>query len=144
MRLLRCYVFSTLLYGMKAWDLKKKDMNSLETFEIWANRIIINWTVEDYLPRSLKKNGKVKIILVKTIKLRMLEYFDYVIRGVNYNSLQIILEGNIFGKTTSGRRRISWIENLENSYKSSTSEFFRSAKSRTEIAIMTTNLLRGG
>lgn len=34
MRLLRCYVFSTLLHGMKAWTFEKKDMHSLEAFEM--------------------------------------------------------------------------------------------------------------
>uniref|UniRef100_A0A8D8V3E1 Craniofacial development protein 2 n=1 Tax=Cacopsylla melanoneura TaxID=428564 RepID=A0A8D8V3E1_9HEMI len=41
-RMLKCYVFSTLLYGMEAWTLKKADILKLEAFEMWCNRRILN------------------------------------------------------------------------------------------------------
>lgn len=106
MRLLRCYVFSTLLYGMEAWTLKKKDMNRLEAFEMWAYRRIlrISWVSRITNQEVLRRMGKEKE-LIKTIKRRKLQYLGHVIRGVNYNILQIILEGKICGKRMRGRRR---------------------------------------
>lgn len=66
------------VYGMKAWALKKKDMNS-QTLLKFGRTVQKNnqnqLEVEGYQPRCLKKNGKVKIIS-KTIKLRKIEYLD--------------------------------------------------------------------
>ena len=45
-RLLRCFVFSILLYGVESWTLTEATTNKLETFEMWLYRIIlsISWT----------------------------------------------------------------------------------------------------
>jgi len=40
-RLLRCYVFSTLLYGVKTWTLTKGTSNKLDAFELWLYRRIL-------------------------------------------------------------------------------------------------------
>jgi hypothetical protein len=40
-RLLRCYVFSTLLYGAETWTLTKATSNKLEAFELWLYRRIL-------------------------------------------------------------------------------------------------------
>lgn len=52
--------------------------------------------------------------LVETVKVMKLQYFNHVIRGVNYNIFQIIREGNVFGKITRGGIRLSRIDNLKN------------------------------
>lgn len=46
-------------------------------------------------------------------------------------------------RRTRRKRRKSWIDNLKNWYKSWTSEVYRSAKSRSEIATIIANLYRG-
>ena len=38
MRMLRWYVFSTLLYGVEAWTLKKNHIDKLQAFEMWCYR----------------------------------------------------------------------------------------------------------
>ena len=38
MRMLRCYVFSTLLYGFEAWIIKKNHIDKLQAFEMWCYR----------------------------------------------------------------------------------------------------------
>lgn len=45
-RMLQCYIFSTLLYGMEAWTLKKLDIKKIEAFEMWCYRRVLNipWT----------------------------------------------------------------------------------------------------
>ncbi|CAG9841161.1 unnamed protein product [Diabrotica balteata] len=45
LRMLRCYVFSTLLYGLEAWTLKQVHLNKLAAFEFWCYRRIlrISW-----------------------------------------------------------------------------------------------------
>lgn len=36
MKMLSCYVFSALLYGVEAWILKKDHMDKLQAFEMWC------------------------------------------------------------------------------------------------------------
>lgn len=36
--MLKCYVFSVFLYGVKSWTLNKQCLNRLEAFEIWEYR----------------------------------------------------------------------------------------------------------
>ena len=44
-RVLKCYVWSTLLYGCEAWTLSSVVMKTLEVFEIWLYRkmLRISW-----------------------------------------------------------------------------------------------------
>ena len=56
MRLLRCYVFSVLFYGVEYWTLTEATIKELETFEMWLYRRIlsISWTAQ-YVLRKMKK-----------------------------------------------------------------------------------------
>ncbi|CAG9836785.1 unnamed protein product [Diabrotica balteata] len=40
-RLLRCYVFTVLLYGVESWTLTEASMGKLEAFEMWSYRWIL-------------------------------------------------------------------------------------------------------
>ncbi|CAG9834953.1 unnamed protein product [Diabrotica balteata] len=40
-RLLKCYVYSVLLYGVKMWKLKAKTLSTLQAFELWLYMIIL-------------------------------------------------------------------------------------------------------
>lgn len=44
---------------------------------------------------------------MKLLKIMELHYLGHAIRKVNYNDLQIIVEGTIFGKRMRERRMIS-------------------------------------
>ncbi|CAG9835805.1 unnamed protein product [Diabrotica balteata] len=43
--LIRCFVFSTLLYGVEAWTLSKASLRKLEALEMWCYKHIlrISW-----------------------------------------------------------------------------------------------------
>jgi hypothetical protein len=43
--LVKCYIWSTALYGAETWTLQKVDQKSLESFEMWCwRRMEISWT----------------------------------------------------------------------------------------------------
>uniref|UniRef100_A0A8D9AT98 Craniofacial development protein 2 n=1 Tax=Cacopsylla melanoneura TaxID=428564 RepID=A0A8D9AT98_9HEMI len=46
MRLIKCYIYSILLYGVESWTLNEKHIKKLEAFEMWTYRRIlrISWT----------------------------------------------------------------------------------------------------
>lgn len=67
--MLRCYVFSMLLYGMKTYTLKKVNSNRLEVFEMCAYRRILKVHRIDKLSSTkvLKRIEKEKQTLSKTV-----------------------------------------------------------------------------
>jgi hypothetical protein len=45
-KLVKCYIWSTALYGAETWTLRKLDQKYLESFEMWCWRRMekISWT----------------------------------------------------------------------------------------------------
>uniref|UniRef100_A0A8D8S265 Reverse transcriptase domain-containing protein n=1 Tax=Cacopsylla melanoneura TaxID=428564 RepID=A0A8D8S265_9HEMI len=45
-RLLKCYVYSVLLYGVETWTMKNETEKKLEAFELWLYRRMLrrSWT----------------------------------------------------------------------------------------------------
>ena len=109
-RIARCYVFSTLLYGMEAWTLNATTVKKLESFEIWVYRRIlkISWT-EHVTNNEVMRRVNKELEIVETIKTRKLQYLGHFMRGDRYTMLQLIIQGKIQGKRSVGRRRISWL-----------------------------------
>uniref|UniRef100_A0A8D9EQ38 Craniofacial development protein 2 n=1 Tax=Cacopsylla melanoneura TaxID=428564 RepID=A0A8D9EQ38_9HEMI len=108
-RLLRCYVFSVLLYGVETWTLTKDTSNRLEAFELWLYRRIlkISWTQKVTNVTVLQRMKKTKELL-NTVKCRKLQYLGHIMRNpARYELLQLILQGKIDSKREPGRRRIS-------------------------------------
>lgn len=107
-RMLKCYVLSILLYRVDVWTLKEADLKKIETFEMWWYRRILNISWVDHVTNLevLRRIGKDKKIL-KTVKIRKLEYFGHMMRGQKYQILQLILEGKLCGERSRGRPRIS-------------------------------------
>ncbi|CAG9830832.1 unnamed protein product [Diabrotica balteata] len=75
MRLLRCYVFTMLLYGVESWTLTEASMGKLEAFEMWCYRRIlrISWVDRVTNIEVLRRMDKTCEI-ISTVKQRKLEY----------------------------------------------------------------------
>uniref|UniRef100_A0A8D8SN59 Craniofacial development protein 2 n=1 Tax=Cacopsylla melanoneura TaxID=428564 RepID=A0A8D8SN59_9HEMI len=75
MRLVRCYIFSILLYGVESWTVTATLLKKIEAFEMWVYRRLlkVSWvdrvTNVEILQR-LNKNTEV----VRSIKTKKLEY----------------------------------------------------------------------
>lgn len=143
-RLLRCYVFTVLLYGMETWTLHKTTIDKLEAFEMWVYRRIlrISWVDKVTNMEVLRRMGKEKEIL-QTIQVRKIQYLGHIMRNSKYQLLQVIMQGKIQGRRSRGRRRTSWLKNLRDWCNCSSIELFRAAASRVKTAILISNLLRG-
>lgn len=115
LRYLRCYIWSTLLYGVEAWTLKSTSINKLESFEMWCYRRILKipWTDRVTNNEVLYRLGKERELL-STIKKRKVAYFGHILRNEKYEILQLIIEGKIEGRRGAGRKEISWIQNIQN------------------------------
>uniref|UniRef100_A0A8D8SH15 Craniofacial development protein 2 n=1 Tax=Cacopsylla melanoneura TaxID=428564 RepID=A0A8D8SH15_9HEMI len=112
-RLLRCYIFSVLLYGVESWTLNEDTIKKLNAFEMWLYRRILKipWTARvrnEEVLRRMKKD----LEIMNTIKVRKLQYLGHIMRNESrYTLLQSIMQGKIFGKRGPGRRRTSWLKN---------------------------------
>ena len=96
LRLVRCYVFTVMLYGMEAWTLTEATTNKVQAFEIRVYRKILRicWmdkVTNDEVLRRIKKN----IELINTIKIRKLSYFGNIIRNPKYQFLQLVIQRKI-------------------------------------------------
>lgn len=133
-RMLKCYIFSILLYGMEAWTLKSENIKNIEAFEMWCYRrmLRIPWVDKVSNEEVLRRMNKAKEIS-NTIKRRKLEYLGHVLRGDRYNILKLIIQGKIKGKRTIGRRRISWLRNLREWFGCTSAELFRRAIDKVRV-----------
>ncbi|KAL0860165.1 hypothetical protein ABMA27_010472 [Loxostege sticticalis] len=141
LRIVRCPVFSVLLYGVETWTLTQHITKKLEAFEMWVYRRILKIPWSDRVTNIEVLNRlKKKTELINTIKRRKLSYFGHVMRNDKYRMLQLVIQGKIAGKRSVGRRRHSWLKNLREWFGCSTTSLFRAAASKVKIALMLSNL----
>ena len=110
LRLLQCYVWSTLLYGAETWTLRKKNIKQLEAFEMWAYRRIgkISW-IEKRKNEEVLEMLCIKRSIMENIKKQRLLYLGHVKR---HNSImKQTLEGISYGSRARGRPRRTWMDN---------------------------------
>lgn len=140
-RMLRCYIFTTLLYGIEAATLTKIMMRKINAFEMWLYRRILRISYVDRITNIevLQRLGK-ETELNTEIKIRKLQYLGHVMRGDKYQLLQVIMQGKIIGKRSVGRRRMSWLRNLREWFNCSSDQLFRKAVNRLQIIMMVANL----
>ena len=111
LRFIKCYVWSTLLYGVETWTISKMSQQRLEAFEMWTLRrmLRISWTRRITNEEVIRIAGT-KRSLLETVKKRKLSFFGHVMR---HDSLQRdLLEGMVEGKRGRGRPRLQWSDNI--------------------------------
>lgn len=141
-RLLRCYIFSILFYGMESWTLTEATERRLEAFEMWLYRRIlrISW-MDKVTNKSVLERMNKSLEVMNTIKKRKLEYLGHIMRNDNkYGLLKSVLQGKVYGKRGPGRRRISWLKNLRTWFSKTTTELFRAAVNKVIISRMIANI----
>ena len=113
-RLLHCYVYSVLLYGVETWTLNKNTEKKLEASELWLYRCILRipW-IKKVTNLEVMRRMNTTPQLIKIVKCRQLQYLGHIMRNTKrYDLLQKILQGKINSKRGPGRRRISWFDNI--------------------------------
>lgn len=144
-KLLKCYIFSILLYGVESWTLNKKLIKKIEACEMWLYRRVlrISWTEHTTNEEVLKRMKKDKE-LVKIVKVRKLQYLGHIMRNESkYSLLQLIIQGKIDSRRGPGRRRISWLHNLRKWTGKTSTELFRIAVNKVKLAILVANIRNG-
>jgi hypothetical protein len=128
-RVLKCYVWSTLLYGCETWTISGAMVKKLEAVETWFYRrmLRISWTdkvrTEDVYGRlSVKKS------LVDTIVKRQLSFLGHVVRKDCVENL--VVTGFIDGKRARGRQRETFLTYLSKRMNIAPIELLRLARKK--------------
>ena len=111
LRLFKCYVWSTLLYGVESWTVSKTSKKRLNAFEMWSLRRMmrVSWMRRLSNENVLKLAG-VKRELFRVVQNRKLCYFDHMMR--NENIQRNLIEGMVQGKRGRETPRIQWCHNV--------------------------------
>lgn len=141
-RLVRCYVFSVLLYGVESWTLTEAALKKLQAFEMWVYRRMLKISWMDHVRNEdvMRRMNK-DLEVVPNIKIRKLQYFGHVMRHPEkYGTLHLIMQGKINSKRGPGRRRTLWLGNLGQWFGKTSTELFRAAVNKIIIANMIANV----
>jgi len=140
-RLARCYVWSSLLYGVETWTISNSSLQRIEAFEMWMLRRMLNisWSERKSNKEVLALSNS-KRTLLSTVKGRKLRYFGHLIRRDGLQRL--LLEGKFNGRRGRGRPRATWADNIKDWTHLSYTECVRNAQCRETWRSMIVNLLR--
>ena len=86
-RMIKCYVWSVLLYGVETWTLKATSINKIEAFEMWTLRrmLSVSWVDRVRNEDILQRAGLVERELFENIKKRKTGYLGHILRGERYH-----------------------------------------------------------
>lgn len=144
LRMVKCYIYSILLYGAESWTLTKQMEKKIEAFEMYIFRRIlrISWT-DKVRNETVLQRMNTERELLHIVQRRKMEYLGHVMRGEKYELFKLILNGNIEGRRSAGRRKLSWMADLRRWFGKSTQEILGAAVSKISIIRMIANLQRG-
>ena len=108
---MKCFVWSTFLYGCKTWTVKKNMLKKIEAFEMWCLRRMmrIPWTARVTNEEVLRRAGVTRV-LVNEITRRQLKFVGHVMRErkMEFDCMM----GRIEGKRARGRQRKTFMDCL--------------------------------
>ena len=109
-RLLKCYIWSVLLYGCESWTISKVMEQKLMAAEMWFWRRMmrISWTDKLNNEAVLEKVG-VERQLLNTIRRRQWNFVGHVLRREGEIEKNI-LEAEMGGKRARGRQRLKMLD----------------------------------
>ena len=111
LRLLKCFIWSVLLYGCEAWTLDMKLRRRLEAVEMWFLRRMLRvpWTARLTNERVMEMAG-VRRALLGAVRARQLKFLGHILR---HECLEKeVLLGKIEGRRARGRQRIKFASSL--------------------------------
>ena len=111
MRVLKCYVWATLLYGCETWTVKKKMEEKIEAAEMWFLRRMLRvpWTAR-ISNEEVMRRVDVERNLLKTLRRTQLRFMGHIMRtdGLEKDCLL----GRVEGRRSRGRQRVKYLDAL--------------------------------
>ena len=111
-RLLKCYVWSTLLYGCETWTVSKTMEAHLQAAEMWFYRRMLKVSWVEKVPNvEVLRHAGVQQDLVLKIIHRQISFIGHVLGKGQLE--EVALTGRVEGKRARGRQRgtlLGWLE----------------------------------
>lgn len=109
LRLLKCYVWSVMLYGSESWTISKNMQARLEAAEMWCLRRMmkIPWMKKVSNQDVLRKAGTGRELL-STVMKRQSSFLGHVLRKEKMEHL--VLTGKIEGRRARGCQRLTFLD----------------------------------
>ena len=140
-RVIKAYVWATLLYGCESWTISKEMERRLEAFEMWCYRRMmrVSWT-ERRTNQSILDEIQRSRELMKNIRKRQLGFLGHVLRREELENLS--LTGRIDGQRGRGRPRVKYMDGLRKAIggRFSTGEIIQMSRDRERWKSMTANV----
>ena len=135
LRLLKCYIWSVLLYGAESWTISKTMQDRLQAAEMWFVRrmLRISWTDRISNEQVLSRAGTHRQ-LIKTIITRQIRFLGHVLRKEQLEDLA--LTGKIEGRRSRGRQRLTYLGWMQRATGIVPLELIRRCKNREEDMIV--------
>ena len=110
-KIVKSLIWSTLLYGSESWTLMKRDIERIESFEMWIWRRILKISWRDKITNEevLRRTGEGRNLKDNLIR-RKKTWIGHVIRGNDY--LTNVIEGAMEGRRARGRPRKRMLDEL--------------------------------
>ena len=110
-RLLKCYVWSTLLYGCESWTMTAETRRNIEATEMWFYRRMLRVSYMDRTTNDEVLNRvHQKRQLYCTILARQAKFLAHSMRKGSMENL--VLQGRIKGRRARGRQRLTVMDNF--------------------------------
>lgn len=106
--MVKWYIYSITLYGIETCTMKKIWINKLEA--LWSLRRMMHIPCGNMILNDVLRGTSVER---KLFKRRKITYLGHMLRGANYKTPQLILQGKIGVKTGVCRKQRSWLRNFK-------------------------------
>ena len=111
-RFLKCYVWSTLLYGSEAWTLSSKMVNKLEATEMWFLRRIQRISYTEHVTNvEVLRSANTKRKLLSEMVNKQVKFFGHVMHKEEMENL--VTTGYVKGKRARGHQRETYLTYLQ-------------------------------
>ena len=136
MRLLKCYVWSTLLYGCESWTISQTMEKKIMAAEMWFLRRMmrIKWT-DRITNKEVLRRAHTERDLINTIINKQIRFLGHVIRKDTIEAL--VLMGKIEGKRGRGRPRLNFMVWMEKATDHEPVQLMRLMQMGKETEVMT-------
>ena len=129
LRVLKCYIWSTLLYGCETWTISGDMIKKLEALETWFYRrmLRISWK-ENVTNVEVYRRMNTSTSLLIDIVHRQLTFLGHILRKGELENL--VVTGFVDGKRDKGRQRETFLTYLSKTVCKSSLEVINLAKKR--------------
>ena len=139
LRLIKCYIWSTMIYGCETWTISETMKKQLEAAEMWFLRRMmkISWTKKITNEEVLRRAQTERQIMKQIVK-RQCSFLGHVLRkrGIEYQ----VATGKVEGKRDRGRQRQTFLGWIGKCFDKSGVDIIRLADNKSLYHAVTANV----